>query len=64
MSETWIVLGSNSMHQVQAFGSMKLGAPFKSEEAAETAKRLMERERPTLDWLVLPINPLPVRESE
>lgn len=55
---SWIVLSSNSSHQVQAFGTTT-GKTFQSEQAAERHARRMGREYPHLDFLVLPVTPSP-----
>lgn len=58
MSETWIILGSNSYHAVQVFGTAT-GRPFLSEAAAETMKRKLEKQHRHLDFLVLPVTEAP-----
>lgn len=51
----FIILASNSNHQVQAFGT-PTGKTFQTESAAERTKRKLEKQNsPGIDWLVLPI---------
>ncbi len=53
-----IVLANNSLNQVQAFGS-PTGLPFSSEGSAERWASRMRKRRPNLDYVVLPITPMP-----
>lgn len=56
--EYYIVLGSNSSHQVQAFGT-RTGKPFTSEANAEKAARKLERDYPHLDGMAIRIDMFP-----
>lgn len=50
----YIVLGTNSSRQAQAFGT-KTGRPFATETQARKAMGILDREVPYIDLLVLPI---------
>jgi len=58
----YIILATNSMSLAQVFGT-PTGQPFMSESRAEEAKRRLERQHPSIDFLVLPISDLPVTQN-
>lgn len=60
---SWIVLSSNSRHQVQAFGT-KTGQTFKSEQSADHWAKVLSKNYPHLDFLVLPVTPMPQEEDK
>lgn len=53
----YIVLGSNSLHQVQAFGSKLNGFPFGNEREAKDRRKVLKKTYPSLDFIVMEIGP-------
>jgi len=53
----YVILGSNSARKVQVFGT-RTGQPFGSEASAERYARKLDRQSPSIDFLVLPISEL------
>jgi hypothetical protein len=49
--ERWVVLGMNSSQQAQIFGM------FLKQETAEEWARKMERKKPAIQFLAMPITP-------
>lgn len=58
--QPWIVLGSNSHHQVQVFGT-KTGRTFKSERAAQQAAGRLSKQYAHVDFVALPVFSAPIK---
>lgn len=58
----WVILATNSMSLAQIFGTPG-GAVYISERRAEEAKRKLERQHPSIDFLVMPVSEFPQTQN-